>query len=57
MINDTWSMDFMHEQLLDGGNIRWFNVIDDGNRDGLVSGAIADCLPKSVIPSLDRPIE
>ncbi len=34
-INDTWSMDFMHDQLADGRSIRLFNVIDDYNRDGL----------------------
>ena len=28
-INDTWSMDFMHDQLKDGRSFRTFNVIDD----------------------------
>ncbi len=30
-INDTWSMDFMHDQLKDGRSFRTFNVIDDYN--------------------------
>ena len=28
-------MDFMHDQLSDGGSFRLFNVIDDFNREGL----------------------
>ncbi len=31
-INDTWSMDFMHDRLDDGWSFRTFNVIDDYNR-------------------------
>lgn len=26
--NESWSMDFMHDQLADGCSIRLFNVID-----------------------------
>lgn len=33
--NRVWSMDFMHDQLSDGRAFRYFNVIDDFNRDGL----------------------
>ena len=34
-INDTWSMDFMHDQLSDGRSVRLLNVIDDFNREEL----------------------
>ena len=34
-INETWSMDFMHDQLADGRIYRLFNVIDDYNRERL----------------------
>jgi putative transposase len=34
-VNQSWSMDFMHDQLLDGRSVRLFNVLDDHNREGL----------------------
>jgi putative transposase len=35
IINEVWSMDFMHDQLHDGRCFRLFNVIDDFNRESL----------------------
>ena len=35
VINQVWSMDFMHDQLSDGRSFRLFNVIDDFNREAL----------------------
>jgi putative transposase len=34
-VNQTWSMDFMQDQLGDGRSIRVLNVIDDFNREAL----------------------
>jgi putative transposase len=56
-INETWSMDFMHDQLGDGRSFRTFNVIDDFNREGLTM-EIDFSLPASrVVRALDRIIE
>jgi putative transposase len=57
VINDTWSMDFMHDQLADGRSYRLFNVIDDYNREGL-SIEIDFSLPaERVIRALEQIIE
>jgi putative transposase len=57
MINQVWSMDFMHDQLSDGRAFRLFNVLDDFNREGL--GIELDfSLPTTrVIRSLEQIIE
>ena len=55
--NESWSMDFMHDQLEDGRSFRLLNVIDDYNREGL--GIEVDfSLPSArVIRTLNRIIE
>jgi putative transposase len=56
-INQSWSMDFMHDQLIDGRGYRLFNVIDDFNREGLAI-EIDFSLPASrVIRALNQVIE
>ena len=55
--NQTWSMDFMADQLADGRSFRTLNVIDDFNREGL--GIELDfSLPAArVVRALDQIIE
>lgn len=57
VINDTWSMDFMHDQLSDGRCIRLFNVIDDFNREGLGIEVDFSLPTMRVIRSLTQIIE
>ena len=56
-INETWSMDFMHDGLSDGRSFRLFNVIDDFNREGLGIEVDFSLPAERVIRSLDRIIE
>jgi len=55
--NQTWSMDFMADQLADGRTFRTLNVLDDFNREGL--GIEVDfSLPAArVVRTLDQIIE
>ena len=34
-VNNVWAIDFMRDTLYDGRPFRTFNVIDEGNREGL----------------------
>jgi len=55
--NQTWSMDFMHDQLSDGRSFRLFNVIDDCNREGLGIEVDFSLPALRVIRALDQIIE
>ena len=57
MINDSWSMDFMHDQLNDGRRYRLLNVIDDFNREGLCIEVDFSLPTERVIRSLEQIIE
>jgi putative transposase len=55
--NDSWSMDFMADQLSDGRSIRTLNVIDDFNREGLGIEVDFSLPAERVVRSLNRIIE
>jgi len=56
-INQSWSMDFMHDQLSDSRSFRLFNVIDDYNREGLGIEVDLSLPSERVIRSLEQIIE
>jgi putative transposase len=56
-LNQTWSMDFMHDQLSDGRSYRLFNVIDDFNREGLAIEVDFSLPAERVIRALNQIIE
>ena len=53
-INQTWSMDFMSDQLRDGRSFRLFNVLDDHNREGLGIDVDLSLPAARVIRALDQ---
>ncbi|CAA0096278.1 Uncharacterised protein [BD1-7 clade bacterium] len=55
--NESWSMDFMHDQLSDGRSYRLFNVIDDFNREGLIVDVDFSLPAERVRRSLNQLIE
>lgn len=55
--NETWSMDFMADQLGDGRSFRTLNVLDDFNREGLGIEVDISMPALRVARTLDRIIE
>lgn len=47
-LNEIWAIDFMHDALYDGRRFRTFNVLDEGNREGLAI-EVGTSLPASRI--------
>ncbi len=56
-LSQTWSMDFMHDQLQDGRSYRLFNVIDDFNPEALGIAAGFSLPSERMIRSLEQIIE
>ena len=56
-INDTWSIDFMHDALSDGRNFRLLNVLDDFNREGLAIEVDFSLPAERVVRALEQIIE
>ena len=55
--NQTWSMDFMQDQLADGRKFRTLNVLDDFNREGLGIEVDFSLPAVRVVRSLNQIIE
>jgi putative transposase len=56
-INETWSMDFMHDQLSNQRSYRLLNVIDDYNREALDIEVDFSLPTERVIRTLNQIIE
>ncbi|GKS69342.1 hypothetical protein W03_15830 [Nitrosomonas sp. PY1] len=56
-INETWSMDFMHDQLGNGSSFRLLNILDDCNREGLGIEVDFSLFAQRVIRTLEHLIE
>jgi len=53
-INQSWSVDFMHDALVSGRRFRTFNVVDDFNREALAIETDLNIPAQRVIRVLDR---
>ena len=56
-INQTWSIDFMSDALVDGRKFRTFNILDDCSREVLAIEVDTSLSSKRIIRVLDRIIE
>lgn len=56
-INESWSMDFMHDQLSDKRSYRLLNIIDDHNREALAMEIDLSLPAERVIRTLEQLIE
>ncbi len=52
--NITWSMDFMHDTLINGCKFRTLNIIDDFNREALLIAIDTSINSKRVIRELEQ---
>ena len=55
--NESWSMDFMHDQLADGRSVRVLNIIDDFNREALTIEVDFSLPASRVVRILEQLIE
>lgn len=53
-LNQSWSIDFMHDALVCGRRSRTFNVVDDFNREALAIEIDLNSPAQRVVRVLDR---
>ncbi len=56
-LNQSWSIDFMHDALTCGRRFRTFNVVDDFNREALAIEIDLNIPAQRVVRALDRIVE
>jgi putative transposase len=62
-VNNVWAIDFMRDTLYDGRPFRTFNVIDEGNREGLrievgrsISSLRVTCIMSELVEFYGKPL-